>query len=1072
MSGQNTRILGPISSVLAVAATAVLTTVAAVAEPVTDEFAASAQVVAANGCALLNVQFHYRVQDIAHFPPDRGQELRVTLRPIDPVASDLKGMFPRQGVPIERADLAGIDTVTVDFDQAIGPTLRVLFNRQVAFDLSHSENFESILVAVPRPGSSAICKVSEFPPPTAGPGAGPAAPPNESAALPQQRAGKTSAADIKTIEASMDEARFAMRKKNYKEAIALIEKVLAYPENPHTPDALMALGEARQLAGQTVLADAAFREYLRRYPDAGGAASVAKRLGLPPTARPGGALGPDDGKDRGKTHWFVSGSASSFYVSDDSTTTAKDISIAPNPTADPDSHLVHQNTILNNIDLYGSIDDDNVRTKFKLSGVVEKDMSTGANEQDRAGFSTAYIESNFKSADITTRIGRQTLNGAGVIGRFDGADVYWQTNSVIRLGAVAGAANWSSFDTPFLDQRYLLGANIDFANFPPGSDVSFFAIQQTDKWILDRRAIGAEFRYFRDNKSVLGLIDYDIHFQTLNAAAFSGSWTFDDKSILSTALDYRRVPYLSTWSALQGQPFTTLYDMLRFNTLDQLQQYAIDRTPVFSSAMVSYSKPLSETLQASADFTITNMSGTPPSGGVDGTMPSGTEFYVSGQLMGSNVLKPGDLYVGALRYAHLAGSNVYFMDLNSRYPWSENFQISPRLRVGYQEGSAPQLKETTVLPSILFDYMYDKNLSFESEVGVKWIDSNAGGLVSNTKDFYFTLGVRSDFSAEGSARCVGMLSPCPYLWFGGGLTDQQAKSDRIYYSPAVSKPPTETPLNAMFAIESGSRYWFSQGQNRYNYYADSTPTQRVSALNYASNATHTGEAYVRADIRQGLLRNVFLRGYLGGGLTQSGTLTDEDFPPLTSPYSKTVSNMSGRLGYWGLDIGYNLYTTDRFRLGGFAGYQQFMDVSNAGGCTQVAGSPICAIPIPSSVRLVSEQDRWNSLRVGAIVDVNVTDRLKWKNEFALSASSQHALDNHFATFGRDPANGQGGGFQIESSLNYRVADNWDIGAGARWWRFNNDLIDNFGQLLRYQTDRYGVFAQASYHFNWAEPSSK
>jgi tetratricopeptide (TPR) repeat protein len=1035
------------------------------AEPVTDAFAASVQVAIRNGCALLTVQFHERAQYAGHFPQDRSDDLSIRLRPIDPIAIDAPpSRFPRQAVPVDGAEAIGVRAVTMEFDQAVGTTLRVQFARPVAYDVAQWGAFDAVIVAFAQPGSNATCRVAELMA-QAVPGA------EAAAALPRQRAGKISAAEMKALEASMDEARYAIQKKSFKEAIALLRKALAYPENAHTADALETFGEASRLAGDGEQANAAFKEYLRRYPNGDGAARVSRQLG--DAAAAGAATSGAAAKDQtGDRRWFLTGGVSSFYVSDDSATVTKNIATAPNPNADPDSHVVHLNTILNNVDLYGGVEDEQTKTKFKLSGTFAQTLSAGGAERTLAGISSAYVETMLKSANVALRIGRQTDSGSGVIGRFDGAHVSWQATDSVRLSAVGGAADWSSYDAPLTGQRYLVGASVDIANFPSGADVSFFGIQQNDRLVLDRRAVGAEFRYFNSGVSAQGLVDYDVHFQTLNAADFSGSLTLPDKSVVSTALDYRRVPYLATWSALQGQPYLTLYDMLKYETLGDVRRLALDRTPTFKSAMISYSRPLNATWQIGGDATVTSMSGTPPSGGVDGTIPSGVEYYLSGQLTGANVFKPGDLYLGALRYAHLADSNVYFVDLSARYPWSDALQISPRLRAGYRQGTTTALKETTVLPSLLVDYSLSKSLSLEGEVGVKWIDSNAAGVLSNTKDYYFTLGVRSDFANEGVSHCAGLLAPCSLLWHGGPNA-QQAKTEAVYYGGGAPAGDAAAPTaEPMISVEAGTRYWLGQGRNRYNYYADSTPTQVVSKLNYASNATNAGEAYFRADLRQGLLRNVFVKGMAGGGAIGGGKLFDEDLPPITTPYSKTVSDMSGRLGYWGLDLGYNVYTADRYRIGAFAGFQQVTGTWNAGGCAQLAGSPICAAPIPTFVRLVTEHDLWNSLRVGAALDVNLTDKLKWSSELALAAVRQQALDNHYATFGKDPARGRGAALQVESSLNYRLSDNWQIGAGARWWRFDTNAVDGFGQLLRYKTDSYGVFFQASYRFGWDGFSGK
>ena len=102
--------------------------------------------------------------------------------------------------------------------------------------------------------------------------------------------------------------------------------------------------------------------------------------------------------------------------------------------------------------------------------------------------------------------------------------------------------------------------------------------------------------------------------------------------------------------------------------------------------MVSYSRPLSATYQVGGDVTVTNLTGTLPSGGVDGTPASGLEYYMSAQITGAGVFKPGDLFMGAVRYASLSDSKVYVLDINTRYPVTTDLSVSPRLRLGYQNG--------------------------------------------------------------------------------------------------------------------------------------------------------------------------------------------------------------------------------------------------------------------------------------------------------------------------------------------------------------------------------------------------
>lgn len=1047
------------------------------AEPVIDEFVSGARVSAANGCALLKVNFHVRVRYIGHFPQDHGDELRITLQPIDPSILGQLRLVRREGVIVDDSALAGIRAVTLDLDDAsVGPTLRIQFYRSVAFDVGQFGSFDSIAVAVPQPNSSTVCKVERFAHSSAIQSNDDLAP--AISARAGQRIGKVSPADLKFIEASLDEARYAIKQNRFKDAIVLLAKILRLPENKYSAEAQELLGEAWQKAGQAQQARSEFEDYLRRYPNGEGSARVMQRLGSlteagigsPPSLR--GSIGVEPPKDatgerRDLSTWTMSGSLSSFYIRDDSYNTLKDISIAPNPTADPDAHRVHQDTFLTSFDLFGTINSDQLKTKFKIAGSDEHRLQLDQLDGDRYGISSAYIETLWKEYGVTTRVGRQTRNTGGVIGRFDGAVVSWQADDRFRLNVVGGAANWSRYDAPFKDGRYLYGVSLDIAHIFDGFDASIFAIQQNDRWLLDRRAVGAEFRYFADNKSLLGMVDYDVYFQRLNALVASGSWTLEDKSVLSGAVDYRRVPYLSTWNALQGQPFLTLFDMLKLYNQEDIRQYAVDRTPSYESAMASYSRPLNDNFQVNVDATVTKLSGTVPSAGVDGTLPSGTEYYFSSQLVGTNIFTPGDMYSGALRYANLSDSNVYFLDLNAGYPWNDDIRLSPRFRAGYRNGKHILLKETTLLPSLLIDYKWTKNLTFEGEIGTKWIWSDSAGQRSTTKSLYVTLGLRSDFNIEGAYRCAGMLAPCSGLLFGQPKLDPQTNHDRIYYGDVLfdSKAPVVT---SAFSIEGGVRYWLNRGDNKYDYFADQTTSARVSRLGYTNLTSNSGELFFRTDARRGLIRDVFLKGYLGGGAIAGGKLYDEDFPPFIDLYSKTVSDSSGRLRYGSIDLGYNIYTNPMLRLGAFVGFHSWSETANAYGCAQLASNPVCAPAVPRSLRLITEHDQWNSFRVGAVVDVNLTDRLKWTGEVALTSTSQRALDTHYFTFGNDPAKGHGTGFQAETALKYQLTDSLAFGLGMRWWHFDPRAIDFYGQLLKYRVDRYGVFAQASYRFNWGD----
>lgn len=175
-----------------------------------------------------------------------------------------------------------------------------------------------------------------------------------------------------------------------------------------------------------------------------------------------------------------------------------------------------------------------------------------------------------------------------------------------------------------------------------------------------------------------------------------------------------------------------------------------------------------------------------------------------------------------------------------------------------------------------------------------------------------------------------------------------------------------------FTGEFGLRYWYSWGKTQKDLYGASR-SDLVSRLTYDDLSGHSGEVYGRLDHSSGF----FLKGYLGGGILPNGSLNDEDFPPLTTPYSSTDSNQrEGHLAYANIDAGFNLLRQPDFRLGVFGGYHYLEDKVSAFGCTQIASNPgICGGGIPDSVLVISQNNRWQSVRVGADMDVRLSERL-------------------------------------------------------------------------------------------------
>lgn len=289
--------------------------------------------------------------------------------------------------------------------------------------------------------------------------------------------------------------------------------------------------------------------------------------------------------------------------------------------------------------------------------------------------------------------------------------------------------------------------------------------------------------------------------------------------------------------------------------------------------------------------------------------------------------------------------------------------------------------------------------------------------------------------------------------------------------------------------EVGARYWYSTGKTSYDL-SNAADTFLVSRLTYDNLDAHSGEAFFRGDHSSG----IFTKGYVGGGVINSGKLTDEDFPPVVNPFSQTKSDQDdGSLRYVSIDLGYTFYDSTRasyglkdepvvapagVKIGAFVGFHYLNEKLNAFGCTQLATSRICAPgDIAAGTNVISEDADWLSLRLGLSAEVYLTDRLKLSGDAAYVRTSLDAADTHHtrsdlsAPLSQD---GDGNGVQLEAVLSYQVTDAFNLGVGARYWHMEvEDGRIDFGpatggaagrQPIDFETERYGVFVQGSYKF--------
>ena len=360
------------------------------------------------------------------------------------------------------------------------------------------------------------------------------------------------------------------------------------------------------------------------------------------------------------------------------------------------------------------------------------------------------------------RLGRQTRNSDGVLGRFDGALVSWQAEPKLRFNLVGGFPVLNSHQFSILDKRWFYGASADFGGRRSMFQTTLYWFDQHSAGgFVDRRSVGIEERFLKRNFNAYLMLDYDVHYNTVNLGLLTLNYVLPDRSTIALTADYRRSPLLTTNNALIGMidnanlPIMQLAGLKPFFTDAQIYDAAKGNTLITKSITATYSRPITKKLQVNIDFTATNTGGTTGTPATSGTqaviaMPAtGKEYYWGTQLVGSGLLWDNDIYILSGRYADTYGGRLYTADFNARLPLSTQVRLSPRLRYGYRKDKLDVGSLTQFQPTMQLNYYPRRHAEVELEFGgdfstQKQIVSNALTTTKN-KGFLLTAGYRLDF---------------------------------------------------------------------------------------------------------------------------------------------------------------------------------------------------------------------------------------------------------------------------------------------------------------------------------------
>ncbi len=564
---------------------------------------------------------------------------------------------------------------------------------------------------------------------------------------PIERIGSDPPLPPEELKKLMSAARTALDRHEYPTAIALLTKLQRQPEFPDRARAQELLGLARERSGQMAHAKAEYEEYLRRYPHGEAAERVAFRLKTLRAAEARARTGRQVKDDT--LGWEVTGGVAQMARYDGERITNGAL---PNSTPVPAAPTINQNALFNDVDLFARRRGETFDVVGRLSAGYDKSFTK---DQGTVGNATrvtlASIEVLDRSIGVLGRIGRQAHNEDGILGTFDGLFLSWQFRPSWAINAAAGYPVEQLILTPQTQDRF---QTLALAYAPKNAhwDASVFAANEQFQGFRARRAAGIEGRYLAPRVSLVGVIDYDTSFHSLNTASLVGTLQLPARWSLSFDAERRNSPVLTTRNALIGQAFTDLNQLEQVFTLDQIYQLAKDRTPITTNYSITANKPLGARLQVTTIVSATETGATAASGGVAAVPASGMLLTYQGQLYGSSLWHTGDFHVLTLTHGNTVIGRIDSVSTNSRFPIGGAWRLGPRFTVNRLNATTDGSTNTTYVPSLLLDYQRERKL-FQFEVGGQlgkreaFLQLSNGMFVQtqNTTRYYVSVSYRISF---------------------------------------------------------------------------------------------------------------------------------------------------------------------------------------------------------------------------------------------------------------------------------------------------------------------------------------
>lgn len=535
------------------------------------------------------------------------------------------------------------------------------------------------------------------------------------------------------IEGLMLEARRAMMAGELSRAIQIYTKVLQQPHSQYHRDAQEYLALARERNGQVAHAKAEYERYLAIYPDDEHAERVQQRLAAllaGPDAAPADTAGGStsaDGRIARENPWKIRSFLAQHYRRDVNQVNELE-------------EVTSQSSLYTDVTIDARRRGERFDFSTRLTAGYRYDMLGEDRVSSGNDFRLSYFYADLLDTRtrLRGRLGRQTRNTGGVLGRFDGLNLTYELTQRVRFETVAGQPVYST-STADEQSRSFYGLSSNFAPFGENLELGAFFLQQAIEGLTDRQVVGTELRYFGEASSLWGSVDYDLEFGELGSAFLQGSWRLPGRFTVSGSLDRRRSPFLSLGNVLIGQLDQDFALLAATFPEDELRNVALQRSALTSSASLGLSRPLTPRLQLSLSANRSIVDAIPAWGDAPAT-PETEYSYYSADLVASSLFKEGDVGILSMRYSASDSANVYSISLDSRFPFGQAWRVNPRLRVDYRDIISDGSTQLIYTPGLRLQYRLGRRGRMELEAGKQFSTREMAAADLDRESYFINLG--------------------------------------------------------------------------------------------------------------------------------------------------------------------------------------------------------------------------------------------------------------------------------------------------------------------------------------------